>query len=270
MRVVMDFQNWVKSDFRPLFGAEGKDDRQFIITFPADASAESIPRIVAISRRFGALYRQAIEWSHSVRNADVHPVFREATYELAFVGDAALRYFEGFGPKLLSALSSRRGSAKVGTPAKPLEPLDLNLRLPDVERFEKAYATAIERLQSGVASADSPPAAAAAGYLYILTNPSLGNMIKVGKTKRSPRDRIDELSAATGVPTPFVLAFDAYVEDCDAAEGYVHARLERDGYRVAKNREFFNVDLATAISVILEAQKKVTAGDRNRTRQSDG
>ena len=85
-----------------------------------------------------------------MRNADVHPVFREATYELAFVGDAAIALFEGFGPKLLSALSSRRGSAKVGTPAKPLEPLDLNLRLPDVERFEKAYATAIEACKAGL------------------------------------------------------------------------------------------------------------------------
>ena len=85
-------------------------------------------------------------------------------------------------------------------------------------------------------------------------------MIKVGKTKRSRSDRIDELSAATGVPTPFVLAFDAYVEDCDAAERYVHARLERDGYRVAKNREFFNVDLATAISVSTQGAEKGDGG----------
>jgi hypothetical protein len=59
-----------------------------------------------------------------------------------------------------------------------------------------------------------------------------------------------------------VLAFDAYVEDCDAAEGYVHARLEKDGYRVAKNREFFNVDLATTIAVVIEAQKMVSARNR--------
>ena len=60
-------------------------------------------------------------------------------------------------------------------------------------------------------------------------------MVKIGRTTRNPRDRIDELSAATAIPTPFVLAFDAYVEDCERAEAYVHARLEKDGYRVAKN-----------------------------------
>jgi hypothetical protein len=89
-------------------------------------------------------------------------------------------------------------------------------------------------------------------------------MIKVGKTKRNPRDRIAELSAATAIPTPFALAFDAFVEDCDRAESYVHAQLEKDGYRVAKNREFFNVDLATAIAVILEAQGIVSTQRKSR------
>ena len=89
--------------------------------------------------------------------------------------------------------------------------------------------------------------------------PSLGSLVKIGKTTRSPHERVNELSAGTAIPTPFVLAFDAYVEDCSKAEEYVHSRLERDGYRVASNREFFNVDVATATALILEVQKTVAS-----------
>jgi hypothetical protein len=45
------------------------------------------------------------------------------------------------------------------------------------------------------------------GYIYILINPSLEGLIKVGKTTRDPIDHAVELSKATGVPTPFIVAY---------------------------------------------------------------
>jgi hypothetical protein len=118
---------------------------------------------------------------------------------------------------------------------------------------------AVASIMSGSRQDDGAAAPGRAGYLYVLTNRSLGSLVKIGKTTRSPKERVIELSAGTAVPTPFMLAFDAYVEDCSKAEEYVHSRLEKDGYRVSSNREFFNVDVSTAIALILEAQKMVSS-----------
>jgi hypothetical protein len=44
------------------------------------------------------------------------------------------------------------------------------------------------------------------GYIYVLINQSMEGFIKVGKTARDPKERAKELSQATGVPTPFMVA----------------------------------------------------------------
>lgn len=98
----------------------------------------------------------------------------------------------------------------------------------------------------------------AAGYLYVLVNSSLPGLVKVGKTTRDPTDRAQELSNATGVPTPFVLAFDSYFADCDAAEQYVHTELEIRGLRESKNREFFRAPSAEVIKILLTAPGKTS------------
>ena len=41
------------------------------------------------------------------------------------------------------------------------------------------------------------------GYIYILSNPTFKELYKVGKTSRDPYERAEELSSATGIPTPF-------------------------------------------------------------------
>ncbi len=275
LRISTDYLTLLSSEFlgffRPNEGPAGPEDR---ISIPADAPSESIPKIVGMSRRLAAVYRQGIEWSHSVGNADVHPVFREATYEFSFDADSILRSIEGLGPAMLTLMNRHRGSVDPGTVVQARERLEhcFSPKIPNLDRLQKALTSACARLQCGNARTDGLPAPGKSGYLYILTNPSLGNMVKIGRTTRNPRDRIDELSATTAIPTPFVLAFDAYVEDCERAEAYVHARLEKDGYRVAKNREFFNVDVATAIAVILEAQaaeRKRNEGQREARRKRE-
>jgi hypothetical protein len=45
---------------------------------------------------------------------------------------------------------------------------------------------------------------------------------------------VQELSSATGVPTPFIVAYEQQFSDCDAAEAHVHAALERKGLRISK------------------------------------
>jgi hypothetical protein len=93
-----------------------------------------------------------------------------------------------------------------------------------------------------------------AGYIYALINPSLEGLVKVGRTRRDPTDRVKELSASTAAPTPFVLAYDVYVDDCQAAEAYLHSLLARRGYRVSENREFFNAPLKDVVKAMLEVE----------------
>ena len=93
------------------------------------------------------------------------------------------------------------------------------------------------------------------GYIYVLINYSMENLVKVGKTTRNPEERASELSSATGVPTPFIVAYDAYFDDCNMAEDYVHKKLEQKGFRLSNTKEFFQAPLKEIISAILEAQQ---------------
>lgn len=74
-----------------------------------------------------------------------------------------------------------------------------------------------------------------AGFLYVLINASMPDVVKVGMTERAPEGRAKELSGVTGVPTPFVVVYQEFFDDCSAAEEYVHTLLETRGYRVAIN-----------------------------------
>ncbi|MCO6413221.1 MAG: GIY-YIG nuclease family protein [Thiogranum sp.] len=81
----------------------------------------------------------------------------------------------------------------------------------------------------------------------------MAGLIKIGKTTRTPEERAKELSASTGVPIPFVVAFYESFRDCSLAEEYVHAML--DGYRHSEDREFFAVELNTVTRAIMEAKQ---------------
>jgi hypothetical protein len=86
------------------------------------------------------------------------------------------------------------------------------------------------------------------GWLYVLANSYMGGLVKIGRTDRAPNERVDELSAATGVPTPFVLVWHEEVRDSDAAEREVHVLLAQ--YRVSVGREFFQMDVKDAIQAV--------------------
>ena len=90
------------------------------------------------------------------------------------------------------------------------------------------------------------------GWVYVLVNSSMPGLSKVGRTSRPPAERVAELSSATGVATPFVLAFDQQVADSCAAERAVHAELDRRGLRVASNREFFRGPPSEIVRVVLD------------------
>jgi hypothetical protein len=94
-----------------------------------------------------------------------------------------------------------------------------------------------------------------AGYVYVLLNPSMEGMVKIGKTTRDPENRVSELSSATGVPTPFILIYKEYFTDCTLAETMIHQLLEQRDRRVASNREFFSIASWEAINAVQDVKK---------------
>ena len=69
------------------------------------------------------------------------------------------------------------------------------------------------------------PEEIAIGYVYILENDAMPGLIKIGKTSRDSVERARELSATTGVPTPFKVAFELSSEEYEKLEREMHNRL---------------------------------------------
>ena len=86
------------------------------------------------------------------------------------------------------------------------------------------------------------------GQVYVISNPSMPGMVKIGLTTRTVQQRISELNRASGVPTPFKIEYVFEVSDCHAVEKAAHRELSRS--RVASNREFFAVTPDEAKNVI--------------------
>lgn len=94
--------------------------------------------------------------------------------------------------------------------------------------------------------------------IYILTNPCMENLIKIGKTSHARlKKRLKELSKPTSIPVPFDCYYAAIVKDAQLVE----KRL-RDifgDHRVSPKREFFKVSPhRVKAAVELVALKEIT------------
>lgn len=87
-----------------------------------------------------------------------------------------------------------------------------------------------------------------AGYVYILINKSLDGLIKIGSTTLGAKERAKQLSSSTAIPTPFVVGYEIYVENCTDVEKKIHNELS--DFRINPNREFFRYPLNKAIELI--------------------
>ena len=87
------------------------------------------------------------------------------------------------------------------------------------------------------------------GYIYILTNKSFPDFIKIGSTMRDPRIRANELTG-TGVPFPYEVKYKIATKNCEILEKKVHTILEKK--RVDLEREFFKCSVDEAKKIINE------------------
>ena len=77
------------------------------------------------------------------------------------------------------------------------------------------------------------------GYVYIASNISLADMVKIGATTKQVNERLTELSNSTSIPAPFKNEYSFFVEDPKQIETQLFRRLRP--LRINPKREFFNL-----------------------------
>ena len=97
------------------------------------------------------------------------------------------------------------------------------------------------------------------GLVYVLTNPEMQGLVKIGMTTRQSMDiRLKELYT-TGVPVPFECAYACEVNasDCAKIEKALHTAFAPN--RINANREFFRISPYQVIAILeLFNNKNVT------------
>lgn len=74
------------------------------------------------------------------------------------------------------------------------------------------------------------------GFVYVLSNPSMPNLYKIGFTCNLKK-RLYDLNSYSSTPTPFKLVYSCRVDDAEGEEKNAHSALAES--RVNKKREFF-------------------------------
>ena len=87
-------------------------------------------------------------------------------------------------------------------------------------------------------------------WVYVLTNPTMPGLCKIGFTKNKPSERVKQINSATGVALNFVVEWALPCFNAHDVEQQVHKYLEDNGFRVNKHKEFFNVSIDEAKAVV--------------------
>ncbi|WP_327332218.1 GIY-YIG nuclease family protein [Streptomyces anulatus] len=87
------------------------------------------------------------------------------------------------------------------------------------------------------------------GFVYVMRNAAMQDLVKIGFTTKLPEQRAHELSKPTGVPLPFGVSFRALTMRWREVERLVHQRL---GDRRISRKEFFAVSVDEAVETVRE------------------
>jgi hypothetical protein len=91
-------------------------------------------------------------------------------------------------------------------------------------------------------------------WVYVLSNPAMPGMLKIGYTKSDPFDRAIQLSRGTGVPLGYEVEWAYKCYKGERVESEVHKFFKQE--RVSKQREFFRVTLEEAKNIIEKIGRK--------------
>lgn len=118
--------------------------------------------------------------------------------------------------------------------------------LTDEER--ESIKEKIADIDKRMADADYRLTNTKSGWLYVISSPSLPNLVKVGVSRReSPWTRVKELSSSS-LPIPFKAHCFVFSDDCFELESAMHKYF--DAQRVNKDREFFAITPQQAIDAL--------------------
>lgn len=118
--------------------------------------------------------------------------------------------------------------------------------LTDEER--ESIKEKIADIDKRMADADYRLTNTKSGWLYVISSPSLPNLVKVGVSRReSPWTRVRELSSSS-LPIPFKAHCFVFSDDCFELESAMHKYF--DAQRVNKDREFFAITPQQAINAL--------------------
>jgi len=92
------------------------------------------------------------------------------------------------------------------------------------------------------------------GYVYVLSNPAMPGLLKIGRSEGDPQLRASQLFT-TGVPEPFNIEFVFFTTDCVVLESEIHAAFADVRKR---GREFFRSDPKEIIEFILSYELGLT------------
>ena len=92
------------------------------------------------------------------------------------------------------------------------------------------------------------------GFIYIMSNPALSGLLKIGQKGKDPLIRRKSLNT-TGVPDDFVIEYQALISDYKRQEKLIHQKLNK--VRHSNKKEFFSTSVLEVINRIREEYGKL-------------
>lgn len=86
------------------------------------------------------------------------------------------------------------------------------------------------------------------GWVYVITNPAMPGLVKIGYSLKDPLIRAKELNH-TGAPHPYTVSYDALVTEPRELEKALHLQLREH----CEGKEWFRLTVSTAVSHIRQA-----------------
>jgi hypothetical protein len=94
------------------------------------------------------------------------------------------------------------------------------------------------------------------GWIYVLENGHMPGLFKIGCTERTVEERVLELSNVTGVPSPFICVFRAFVRTPRIIERMIHEKLAQH----KAGKEFFKVEFDQIVESVQNIVDDQNAG----------
>ena len=102
--------------------------------------------------------------------------------------------------------------------------------------------------------------------VYILTNPVIPDLVKVGRTNNL-EERVRSLSAHSGVPVPFEVYYACVVKDSVKVERHIHEGF--GDHRVNPKREFFRINPERVLSILKLVEEQDITPSRDFVEDAD-